>query len=65
MPDPCRYLCGACGCYWCGRHEGHVHDCGCPPVEEWEGSPDVTDHPSFCASYRAEGTTPKAEWGEI
>jgi len=30
-----------CGCteYWCREHGMHAHECDCPPIEEWEGSP--------------------------
>ena len=28
-----------CGNYWCAFHDCHVHDCACPPVEEWATSP--------------------------
>ena len=31
--------CPHCENYWCEIHQMHVHDCPCPPVEEWETSP--------------------------
>jgi hypothetical protein len=31
--------CPLCGDYWCSLHGMHVHDCPCPPIEEWEESP--------------------------
>ena len=27
-----------CGEYWCNKHGQHVHDCVCPPLEEWIGT---------------------------
>jgi hypothetical protein len=45
---PCAWDCGD---YWCLIHKMHVHDCDCPPIEEWwldpysEGGPRVmTDY---------------------
>ena len=35
-------LCRECEDYWCVQHETHVHDCECPPVEEWPFSPYVS-----------------------
>jgi hypothetical protein len=31
--------CETCDNFWCTIHEMHVHDCPCPPVEEWWASP--------------------------
>jgi hypothetical protein len=28
-----------CGDFWCTVHDMHVHDCPCPPIEEWETDP--------------------------
>lgn len=38
---PCWTRCKACGEFWCLRHETHVANCACPPVEEWEVDPYV------------------------
>ncbi len=32
--EPCT-----CGAYMCRTHLQHVHDCSCPPIEEWDYSP--------------------------
>jgi len=31
--------CGHCEGWLCWLHRMHVHDCQCPPVEDWEHSP--------------------------
>jgi DNA (cytosine-5)-methyltransferase 1 len=31
--------CPCCEDYFCTIHFDHVHDCRCPPIEEWEQSP--------------------------
>ena len=28
-----------CGGFWCSIHDEHVHDCPCPPIEDWEVDP--------------------------
>jgi hypothetical protein len=33
IPCPC------CDDYLCTIHGEHVHDCPCPPIEEWEDDP--------------------------
>jgi hypothetical protein len=43
---PCR----CCDNFWCTVHQRHVHDCPCPPIEEWETDPysaegDNAEHP--------------------
>jgi len=27
--------CPDCGEYWCNLHQEHVHECMCPPVDDW------------------------------
>jgi hypothetical protein len=27
--------CEMCQDFWCLIHLAHVHDCACPPIEEW------------------------------
>ena len=36
---PAWLNCPACHDYWCTIHNMHVHDCECPPVEEWTTDP--------------------------
>ena len=31
--------CDSCENYWCTEHQMHVHDCPCPPIEEWDEDP--------------------------
>ena len=31
--------CPSCPDYWCNLHQQHVHDCPCPPIEEWDTDP--------------------------
>ena len=31
--------CEDCENYWCVRHQQHVYDCDCLPIEEWLESP--------------------------
>lgn len=33
-----------CENWWCRRHQRHVHNCDCPPIEEWDTSPYHQDH---------------------
>lgn len=36
--------CGdGCGEWWCAIHAMHVHECPCPPIEEWDRSPYEAD----------------------
>ena len=32
---PCWVPCPDCDDFWCERHELHVCDCDCPPIEDW------------------------------
>lgn len=32
--------CELCENFLCTLHEMHVHDCPCPPIEDWVGSHD-------------------------
>jgi hypothetical protein len=36
---PAWIPCPCCDTYLCTIHDKHVHDCSCPPIEEWESSP--------------------------
>src|SRR5262245_50123366 len=36
---PAWVPCDCCENYLCRLHGGHVHDCSCPPLEEWDRSP--------------------------
>ena len=36
---PAWILCPCCDAYLCTIHDMHVHDCTCPPIEEWHQSP--------------------------
>ena len=27
--------CDMCDDFWCTRHQQHVYDCKCPPLEAW------------------------------
>jgi hypothetical protein len=31
--------CGGCEDFYCTRHDLHVYDCECPPIEEWATDP--------------------------
>jgi hypothetical protein len=31
--------CHGCEDWWCRKHEKHVFECDCPPLEEWETDP--------------------------
>jgi len=33
--DPLWIPCRSCDEYWCVKHEKHVFECDCPPIEEW------------------------------
>jgi hypothetical protein len=35
--------CQDCENYWCVRHQTHVHDCDCLPIEGWTESPYKAD----------------------
>lgn len=36
---PCWIPCPSCDCFWCTIHDQHVHDCDCPPIEDWWWDP--------------------------
>ena len=38
-PPPAWDRCPDCEDYWCNIHHQHVHDCDCPPIEEWDIDP--------------------------
>lgn len=38
-PMACWMECHTCEDFFCLLHETHVHDCPCPPIEEWAESP--------------------------
>jgi DNA (cytosine-5)-methyltransferase 1 len=37
--EPAWVRCPCCEDYLCTIHQTHVHDCNCPPREEWESDP--------------------------
>lgn len=38
-PVPAWVPCECCEEFVCTIHGGHVCDCACPPIEEWETDP--------------------------
>jgi hypothetical protein len=39
FPAAAWVRCNSCEDYLCRLHDMHVHDCPCPPIEEWDQDP--------------------------
>lgn len=39
MDQPAWVQCPMCDNMLCNIHGVHVHDCSCPPIDEWETDP--------------------------
>ncbi len=44
-PIPAWVPCDNCDEWYCTIHGEHVHDCPCPPIDEWEYDPYVDNIP--------------------